>query len=150
MPGGLQVSLKWTKSIQGAHPPIHIPLPRIHHSPLCPVRAYHSMVRACPTVHPRMPLLVIYDVNGNYTPVSTHMLATNFHQVIHKLHLPPLKYSLHSLRKGGITLAHAAGISMDQIKSHGTWSSNTVWTYVKPSTVQKSAISQALAQAVTQ
>jgi hypothetical protein len=80
--------------------------------------------------------------------VTTYMLASQFRQFVHILGLPPLTFSMHSLRKGGATLAHMAGIPVDHIMTHGTWTSNAVWKYLQPSPAAKLAIPNAMAQAI--
>jgi hypothetical protein len=74
------------------------------------------------------------------------MLATQFQKLVQQLKLPPNTYTLHSLRRGGATLCHEMGLPIEQIKSHGTWASDAVWTYINPST---SAISTAMSKAIS-
>jgi hypothetical protein len=146
---GLIIRLKWTKTYQGAHHPILIPLPRIRGSQLCPTLAFQHMCTALPSTAHNTPLLIYHSKGPQYTIVTTRMLAKQFNQLIHRLNLPPSTYTLHSLRKGGATLCHSLGVPLDLIKSHGTWSSNTVWTYLNPSSSQKSVIANAMSQAVS-
>ena len=44
--------------------------------------------------------------------------------------MPPTMYTFHSFRRSGATLAYNADISLEQIKRHGTWKSNSVNTYI--------------------
>ena len=48
---GLLVTFKCTKTIQFGERLLHIPLLRIHDSPLCPVSAYLRMIRLVPAVY---------------------------------------------------------------------------------------------------
>jgi hypothetical protein len=95
-----------------------------------------------------MPLLVYKDSHGKYAMVTTSMLSSQFRDFINILGYPPLTFSMHSLRKGGATLAHTAGIPVDHIMTHGTWTSNAVWKYLKPSAATKTAIPDAMAKAI--
>jgi hypothetical protein len=72
---GLLLRLKWSKTHQGAHPEIHIPLPRIQGSGLCPTRAFQRMCAVFPTTSPAMPLLVYGSLGQPATLVTTRMLA---------------------------------------------------------------------------
>jgi hypothetical protein len=81
------------------------------------------------------------------TVVTTRLLARQFKTLITQLRLNPKTYTLHSLRKGGASLAHSMGIPLDQIKAHGTWSSGAVWTYLKQTSSQQSSVTQAMAKA---
>ena len=141
---GLSLRLKWTKTNQGAHHPHIIPLPRIQGSVLCPTTAFQDMCSAVPSISTNTPLLI-----HGHPPVvvTTRLLAKQFKQLILRLRLNPATHTLHSLRKGGATLALSVGITVDQIKAHGTWSSSSVWTYLKPNQIQLSSITHAMAQA---
>ena len=142
---GLLVRLKWTKTHQGSHKPVFISLPRIEGSILCPTRAYTQMVAAIPTRSAASPLLYYNNKGQPPTIVTTRMLAHQFQQLLVRLKLPPHVYTLHSLRKGGATLCHTMGMPLDKIKSHGTWSSDAVWSYINPDTTD---ISKAMLKAI--
>jgi hypothetical protein len=142
---GLVIRLKWTKTHQRAHAPVFIRLPRIPGSILCPTQAYQHMCIAIPTQSSTSPLLFYIDSHQSVTVVTTRMLANQFQQLIRQLKLPPGTFTLHSLRKGGATLCHTMGLPIDQIKAHGTWTSDAVWSYIEPNTA---AISSAMARAI--
>jgi hypothetical protein len=146
-PTGLRIRLKWTKTIQGAHHPIWIPLPSIKGSPLCPVKAFRLMCTVLPASAPHTPLLICTTHTNRCKVVTTRLLARQFKTLITQLRLNPKTYTLHSLRKGGASLAHSMGVPLEHIKSHGTWSSSAVWTYLKPSSSQRSSVTQAMARA---
>ena len=148
-PPGLLLKLRWTKTHQGAHQPVFIPLPNIQGSILCPTRAFRRMCAAFPSSSPTTPLLIYSPAGLPPTVVTTRMLARQLNQLLLRLHLPPQRYTLHSLRKGGATLCHAVGVPLDQIKSHGTWVSDSVWTYINPAHSAQSAIPAAMSRAVT-
>ena len=40
------------------------------------------------------------------------------------------KFSFHSFRRSGATLAYNLGIDLEEIKRHGTWRSNAVQSYI--------------------
>jgi hypothetical protein len=145
---GLLLKLKWSKTHQGAHPEIHIPLPRIQGSRLCPTRAFQRMCAVFPTTSPTMPLLVHGALGQPPTLVTTRMLAKLLRRLICQLRLPPSQYTLHSLRQGGATYCHSLGIPVEQIKSHGTWASDTVWTYINPTHTHRSVIPTAMSKAI--
>lgn len=46
------------------------------------------------------------------------------------LNINPLAYGMHSLRRGGVVAAWAAGVDVEKIKSHGRWSSDAVRSYM--------------------
>ena len=148
-PSGLRVALKWTKTLQPAMSPVHIPLPAIQGSSLCPLRAYRAMLHSVPSPSPRAPLLLLPSESGVLTVVTIHQLTTGFNTLCSRLHLPPHKYTFHSLRRGGATLAYQAGVPLPLIKTHGTWSSDAVYSYIQPSANTTSTVPRLLSQAVT-
>jgi hypothetical protein len=147
-PAGLLLRLKWSKTHQGAHHPCYIPLPRIQGSIMCPTRAYQAMCAAFPSKSAATPLLVYATPGRPYTVVTSGMLSRQLQRLLHKLRLPSAKYTLHSLRKGGATLCHSMGVPIDSIKLHGTWSSDSVYTYITPAQSQLSHIPAAMSRAV--
>ena len=144
-PRGLSIRLKWTKTHQGSHKPVFVSLPLIQGSALCPTRAYRQMVAAIPTRSATSPLLYYNTPGRPPTMVTTRMLARKFRQLLVRLHIPTHGYTLHSLCRGGATLCHSSGMPIDKIKSHGTWSSDAVWSYINTDT---SAISMAMFKAI--
>jgi integrase len=46
------------------------------------------------------------------------------------INVDPKPYGSHSLRRGGVTAAVAAGVAMHVIARHGNWRSNAVFAYV--------------------
>jgi hypothetical protein len=141
---GVTIRLKWTKTHQSSHTPVIIKLPCIQGSPLCPTNAYRLMCITFPTRGRNTPLLYYYPTVHHPAVVTTRMLA-QFRKFIQRLHLPQGRFTLHSLRKGGATLCHAHGVPVDQIKTHGTWASEAVWSYINPDTA---AISMAMLKAI--
>jgi hypothetical protein len=61
----------------------------------------------------------------------------------------PSDFGSHSCRHGGATAAHAAGISIPMIKSHGNWSSDTILKYIQPSMSEKLNVTSFLAKNIT-
>lgn len=54
------------------------------------------------------------------------------------------KYSLHSLRRGGATLAAQKGVPLRLIKHQGRWRSDTVWIYALVSDQEALQVSRTL------
>ena len=145
---GLLLKLKWTKTHQGSHTPIYIPLPRIRGSVLCPTRAFHRMCAVFPSTATTTPLLIYGSTGSPATTVTTRMLAAQLRTIISTLRLPPHRYTLHSLRQGGATFCHTLGIPVEHIKAHGTWTSDTVWTYINPTHSHRALIPTAMSSAL--
>ena len=76
------------------------------------------------------------------------MLATSLCNFLRILGYDTGLYSLHSLRRGGATVAYSQGVDQLDIKRHGSWSSDCFWKYITSPFVAKSPVAAALANAV--
>ena len=62
----------------------------------------------------------------------------------------PEAYGSHSLRRGGVTLARANGVSMLDIQKHGRWKSLTVFAYVGTTESERVAVTESFLRTVEQ
>jgi hypothetical protein len=147
---GLHIRLRWTKTLQAATQPQFIPVAAIPGSPLCPVAAYSAMVASVPVVSSKSPLLLTPTDTGDLQVVTIPMLAKQLRQLLHHIGIPPNKYSLHSLRRGGATACFQSGVPVDSIRGHGTWASDCVWSYLQSSVSLTATVPATLARLATQ
>jgi hypothetical protein len=56
----------------------------------------------------------------------------------------PDSYGMHSLRRGGVTAAWAAGIDMERLKAHGRWRSDAIRTYLQATLPFKLSVTLAM------
>ena len=119
---GKVVIIKWTKTQQAMQRPTLIPIPAIPASPLDPVTAYRDMLAAVPSKSPNDPLLILQQGSRRQT-VTISTLRRCFQQLVLSVGGDPSHLSLHSLRRGGATLAHRRGAHFIDIQRHGTWRS---------------------------
>jgi hypothetical protein len=124
-----------------------LPLPAVKGSPADPVAAYEQFIAAVPTQAAHQPLLSYQTVSGVQL-VTTYMLATSLSNFLRILGYDCGLYSLHSLRRGGATVAYSQGVDQLDIKRHGNWSSDAFWQYVTSPFVANSPVAAALAAAV--
>ena len=54
------------------------------------------------------------------------------------------EYGLHSFRSGGVTAAMSNGVSLRQVKTHGRWKSDAVYSHIKSSTKDRQVLSRHL------
>lgn len=131
------ISVKWTKTHQGPTA-TSVAAPIIPGSDLCPVQAYNRMVHFSPTRVPLQALISFRD--GSPIPISYLNKAWN--NAAKRLGLPPRAYTLHSLRRGGASAAFISGAaSLEDIKSHGLWTSSAVEVYL-PNDPRRSEVYQ--------
>lgn len=144
-PPGLVILIKWSKTLQRGENAHLIPLPKIPGSPLCPNQAYIDMLSVCPTLSPNDPLLRIPRKDGHLSVLTSGKLAQAFKAIITPFGYSPKSFSLHSLRAGGASTCFAAGVDYVHIKRHGTWRSDSFWSYIVTHSIENSPVATALA-----
>jgi hypothetical protein len=144
---GVVIRIKWSKTVQTMDNQQLLPLPAVPNSVADPVAAYKQLLLAVPTTSARQPLLSYVSCSG-VAIVTTYMLATSLRDFLAILQYDTGLYSLHSLRRGGATVAVKQGVGQLDIKRHGNWSSDTFWQYVTSPFVAQSPVAAALGSAV--
>ena len=113
----------------------------------CPVKAITRMLTLKPaTATQDSPL---FTVPNSDVPITIPYLSGALHIMLQALNISPQPYSLHSLRRSGATEAYKAGVSYAQIKTHGTWSSDSFWSYISTTTLS-TKVPEALAASFIQ
>lgn len=74
--------------------------------------------------------------------MTYYMFQTKLRALLSKLGLDSSKFSSHSFRRGGATLAFRAGVPADQIQVHGDWSSDAYRKYLTFSLDDKFAVTE--------
>ena len=134
----LNVTLKWSKTIQRTADAAHITLPSIKGRWFCPVATYLAMVQALPTTHQDQPLFVHKDGK----PLTVRYLTKVWKDGVRTVGLDPQSISLHSLRKGGATAVYNSASAKDKdIKSHGTWTFSAWRIYAQRDPEKSSVVS---------
>lgn len=139
---GYVVLIKWSKTLQtGQH--ALIPVPQIQHRH-CPVQALTAMLRTQPeSTDQQLPLFIAPNTNNR--PMTSRYMSDALRIMLSALNIQPNIYSLHSFRRGGATAAYQAGVNYAQVKSHGTWASDSFWNYITVNTLN-SDVPNALAR----
>ena len=132
---GLQLVVKWSKTIQSCSAFKTIPIATIAGSPLCPVAAFHTYTRCFPATQDH-PMFYYYKPSGQITLLTEPRVRTALATILRALHLNPKLYTFHTFRHSGATLAYNLGVPMQDIQHHGTWISNAVWSYIQPTPTQ--------------
>ena len=124
-PPGINVIVKWSKTLQNRDKVKVIKVPSLGKSPLCPVSAVKHLLAITPGSD-NSPLFQIkcYD---KWVPLTDTRLR-KFLSIL-TLHLTSHGYTFHSLRRSGATLVFNLNVPMQDIQSHGTWMSET-WAYI--------------------
>jgi integrase len=129
-PRGLAVNIKWSKTMQSYRQAAIVYLPQITGSELCPVTVFQKLVTMYP-LPPFAPLLG-YPVGPHLHIVSKSKLQAILKQAAAQANIP-FDISFHIFRRSAASIAFAAGVPFKQIQAHGTWTSESVWSYIHQS-----------------
>ena len=105
-----------------------IPLPSLGLSPLCPVRAIKTVLQILPQ-DSNMPLFQIKK-NSQWQVLTDSKIRHHFSLVLKSLRLQDRGFTFHSFRRSGASFAFNKQVGLQDIKVHGTWSSDAVWRYL--------------------
>ena len=127
-PPGLQLLITWSKTLQNRNKVIVIKLPAIKNVAICPVYHIKQLLQLLPGDQDS-PLFQI-PCYGKWVPLTDSRVRKHFKDVLIKLKLHNKGITFHTFRKSGASLAFQGNASLQSIKAHGTWSSETVWRYI--------------------
>ena len=126
---GLQLKVKWSKTLQRAQDASVIAMPAINGRAFCPVAAYRHMLKEVPTLSLQQPLFTFADLS----PLTLPYVNRLWRKAINNLGLDPSRLSLHSLQSGGTTSVWQSQLSNPvDIMRHGTWRSDSWMAYARP------------------
>ena len=128
---GALLTIRWSKTIQFRERVVQIPLPRIPHSPLCPVaacsRAFHFTNGALGSSQ-------AFNWLDQSALVFKTLTYANFTSklrlILSELGFQASAYAGHSFRRGGASFAYSAGVPIELIKVLGDWRSDAVLLYL--------------------
>jgi integrase len=124
---GINIFIRWAKSLQKYNQTATIPLFAIPNSPLCPLKNFLNLNATFPVKHTD-PLLSYYTGSRLHVITQTHLRA-EFSRLVTLLNYDK-HLTFHSLRRSGASLAFASGVQFSSIQAHGTWTSDAVWSYI--------------------
>ena len=121
-------AIKWSKTNQNRDK-IHTTLPRLHGHPLCPVSALQSAL----SLYNPSPSDAIFQIKTSlgWRVLTDSRIRKVLSKHNKKLGLSSNHFTFHSFRRSGATLAFDAHVPLQSIKSHGSWTSDCVWTYIQ-------------------
>ena len=70
------------------------------------------------------------ECHGTWVPLAVSRLRERFKDILKILKLEVKNITFHTYRKSAATLAFQGRASLQSIKAHGTWASDTVWRYI--------------------
>ena len=136
------ILVKWSKTIQitSSAKLIHIP---ILNNDICPVRALRHLMALVPTAT-NSPLFQ-YKTAIGWQPLTDSRVRAHLASILKSLGLDRSFISFHTFRRSGATFAFNNNVPLQQIKQHGTWTSDCVWRYITDSTAGGSQVASTFA-----
>ena len=125
---GAHILIKWSKTLQSKNQIRLLKIPSLSKSPLCPVSALKNLLLITPSGDNK-PLFQI-KYKQNWVPLTDSRLRRALASILLSLQLHNSKITFHSFRRSGATLAFNSSVPLQDIQSHGTWSSDCVWSYI--------------------
>ena len=142
---GAIVIIKWSKTLQDRKTTTTITIPDLGSSPLCPVKALQRMCKAIPA-DKNSPLFLLK--RPTKISVLTDSVARKHLKEVSKILKCASNLTFHAFRKAGATWAFQHGVPLEHIKTHGTWASDAVYTYLNASTSLSSPVASAFRTAL--
>ena len=141
-PEGLIVVIRWSKTNQDSSKTFHIPIAYSGCQDFDPPSQFKQFIQAFP-VAPHDPCFSFYQDGRLY--VLTHPdLARMLASFLANIGVQSQGFTTHSIRKGGASIIHRAGVPTELLKQHGTWQSDAYQVYLQHSYTQKLSVSQAV------
>ena len=125
---GAHLIIKWSKTLQDNNKVKVIKIPSLHHSILCLVSALKFLLKSTPGSK-NVPLFQI-KCFSSWVPLTDTRLRKNLSKILNSLNLHHKNITFHSFRHSCATLDFNSNIPIQHIKSHGTWTSDAVWSYI--------------------
>ena len=123
--------LNGPKNIQAPERVHTIKFPMVQDPVMCPILSLSLLLKSH-SLPSSAPLLVLNDGALLTQSLLRKCLAT----LLRILNLPLLGFGYHTFRRSGATLAFDTNISLQNIKLHGAWQSEAVWSYISENTSQ--------------
>jgi hypothetical protein len=139
---GLSITVKWSKTLQSYRQVAIVNVPQISGSELCPVAAFHELTARYP-VDNNMPLLA-YQVASKTFIVNRNVLQTMLNQAAIRSNIIRHDITFHIFWRSVASIAFAAGIPFKQNQAHGTWTSESIWSYIQHSEKKNISTSKVL------
>ena len=124
------ILVKWSKTLQTSSSAKLIHLPRLGND-ICPVVALQNVLTLVPQAA-NSPLFQYKTLTG-WQPLTDSRVRSHLASVLQSLGLSRSHISFHSFRRSGATFAFNHNVPLQDIKHHGTWTSDCVWRYVTDS-----------------
>ena len=142
----VKVMIKWSKTLQNRDRVQCLTLPKLSNKVICPHRALELLFKLYP-MSGVTPLFQIYKTQG-LNPLIDSQVRKILKRIDIHLGLRPNFFTFHDFRRSGATFAYYSHIPIQEIKRHGTWSSDCVWGYIQSDHSSGETLADALTNSI--
>ena len=137
---GALILIKWSKTIQDRKNFATIAIPDLGASSLCPIKALRLMFHLYPA-HEDSPLFLLPRPTQS-SPLTDSTARKHLKDISKALALPS-SITFHDFRRAGASWAFHQGVPIEHIRSHGTWKSDAIWSYLSSAVSSTSPVALA-------
>ena len=141
-----KIIIKWSKTLQSRDRIQCITVPKLKNKVICPYRALKNLYKKYP-MSSEVSLFQIPTQLG-LNPLTDSKVRKVFKQINISLGYRPSHFTFHDLRRSGATYAYKSHVPIQDIKRHGTWSSDCVWQYIQSDHASGENLANALALSI--
>ena len=125
---GMLVLIKWSKTLQARNTVKILKIPTLRANPICPVNAIKNLLAITPGLKNHH--LFQYKTPKGWKPLTDTQVRRHFHLILKRLNLHTSNLTFHAFRRSDATYAFNSSVALQDIQSHGTWTSECVWRYI--------------------
>ena len=139
----VKILITWSKTLQTRDKVQCTTLPKLHNPQICPFRALKELF----PMSSHSSLFQLPSSSGS-SPLTDSRVRKTLKLINIKLGFHSAYFTFHDFRRSGATFAFNSNVPIQDIKRHGTWSSDCVWQYIQSDHSSGESIAVALAAAV--
>lgn len=140
-PEGVELIIRWSKTIQYRERQLAVPLPSRPNHPLCPSTAVIRALALTAQAPSQGPAFLTPSPKGPLVPLTPATFVWRLKQILTRLSYDPSLYSGHSFRRGGATWAFNCHVPGEVIQVLGDWRSECYKRYLHiPVTTKRSCL----------
>ena len=142
----LIICFRWSKTNQFHSRVVHLPITHIPDSLFCPVQAFSNLIRLAPASQ--------HSPAFSYATAPLRFLTydsftTGLKASLARIGIDHTRYSGHSFRRGGATLAFSSDVAGELIRSHGDWRSAAYLSYLEFDMQTKLSVTQLMCHKIS-
>lgn len=123
------VEIRWSKTIQFYQKKLLMPIIKILDQSICPIHWLKIMTQMVPAT-PQHPAFCLYNNKKQLVPLTYRQLSDQLKSWIATINLPPSRFSLHGLRRGGAMFAFESDLATQSIMTIRDWASDSFRRYI--------------------